>query len=61
MGAAVRMLTKWADWQSDEKACKPRKQAQLTPEAEIASDFHFIGAAFAFVGFVSAPCGAVSM
>ncbi len=27
---------------------------QLTPEAKIASDFYFIRAIFAFVGFVSA-------
>ena len=31
-----------------------RMQVQLTPEAKIASDFHFIGAIFAVVGFVSA-------
>ena len=24
-GQALRMLTKSTDWQSDEKACKPRK------------------------------------
>ena len=29
-------------------------QVQLTPEAKIATDFHFIGAIFAVVGFVSA-------
>ena len=29
-------------------------QVQLTPEAKIASDFYFIRAIFAFVGFVSA-------
>ena len=31
-----------------------RMQVQLTPEAKIASDFYFIRAIFAFVGFVSA-------
>ena len=31
-----------------------RMQVQLTQEAKIASDFHFIGAIFAVVGFVSA-------
>ena len=31
-----------------------RMQVQLTQEAKIASDFHFIRAIFAFVGFVSA-------
>ena len=31
-----------------------RMQVQLTPEAKIASDFFFIGAIFAVVGFVSA-------
>ena len=31
-----------------------RMQVQLTQEAKIASDFFFIGAIFAFVGFVSA-------
>ena len=31
-----------------------RMQVQLTPEAKIASGFFFIGAIFAFVGFVSA-------
>ena len=31
-----------------------RLQAQLTQEAKIASDFSFIRAIFAFVGFVSA-------
>ena len=31
-------------------------QVQLTPEAKIASDFFFIGAIFAVVGFVSALC-----
>ena len=30
-----------------------RMQVQLTPEAKIASDFLFIRAIFAFVGFVS--------
>lgn len=32
-------------------------QVQLTPEAKIASDFYFIRAIFAFVGFVSALSG----
>ena len=32
-------------------------QVQLTPEAKIASDFHFIGAIFAVVGFISALSG----
>ena len=31
-----------------------RMQVLLTPEAKIASDFHFIRAIFAVVGFVSA-------
>ena len=31
-----------------------RMQVQLTQEAKIASDFFFIGAIFAVVGFVSA-------
>ena len=31
-----------------------RMQVQLTPEAKIATDFLFIGAIFAVVGFVSA-------
>ena len=31
-----------------------RMQVQLTQEAKIASDFHFIRAIFAVVGFVSA-------
>ena len=31
-----------------------RMQVQLTPEAKIATDFFFIGAIFAVVGFVSA-------
>ena len=31
-----------------------RMQVQLTQEAKIASDFHFIGAIFAVVGFVNA-------
>ena len=31
-----------------------RMQVQLTQEAKIASDFHFIGAIFAVVGFISA-------
>ena len=34
-----------------------RMQVQLTPEAKIASDFFFIGAIFAVVGFVSALKG----
>ena len=34
-----------------------RMQVQLTQEAKIASDFFFIGAIFAFVGFVSALSG----
>ena len=34
-----------------------RMQVQLAPEAKIASDFHFIGAIFAVVGFVSAQRG----
>ena len=35
-----------------------RMQVQLTQEAKIASDFFFIGAIFAVVGFVSALTGA---
>ena len=35
-----------------------RMQVQLTQEAKIASDFHFIRAIFAVVGFVSALGGA---
>ena len=37
-------------------------QVQLTQEAKIASDFHFIRAIFAVVGFVSAlkPCPVAS-
>ena len=31
-----------------------RMQVQLTQEAKIASDFYFVGAIFAVVGFVSA-------
>ena len=31
-----------------------RRQVQLTKEAKIATDFHFIRAIFAVVGFVSA-------
>ena len=31
-----------------------RAAGSLTPEAKIASDFFFIGAIFAFVGFISA-------
>ena len=34
-----------------------RMQVQLTQEAKIASDFFFIGAIFAVVGFVSALSG----
>ena len=34
-----------------------RMQVQLTQEAKIASDFFFIGAIFAVVGFVSALTG----
>ena len=34
-----------------------RMQVQLTPEAKIATDFFFIGAIFAVVGFVSALAG----
>ncbi len=31
-----------------------RRQVQLTKEAKIATDFHFISAIFAVVGFISA-------
>ena len=31
-----------------------RRQVQLTQEAKIATDFHFISAIFAVVGFISA-------
>ena len=64
------MLTKSTDWQSVEKVCKPRSklaskgaymdvsdrrmQVQLTQEARIASDFSYIRAILAVVGFVSA-------
>ena len=34
-----------------------RMQVQLTPEAKIATDFLFIGAIFAVVGFISALSG----
>ena len=34
---------------------------QLTQEAKIASHFHFIGAIFAFVGFVSALSGSAGL
>ena len=33
-----------------------RMQVQLTPEAKIASDFLYIRAIFAVVGFISALC-----
>ena len=36
-----------------------RMQVQLTQEAKIASDFFFIGAIFAVVGFVSALTAAL--
>ena len=38
-----------------------RMQVQLTQEAKIASDFFFIGAIFAVVGFVSALRGASAL
>ena len=38
-----------------------RMQVQLTQEAKIASDFFFIGAIFAVVGFVSALRVAANM